>query len=309
MLILSRTRLALMAALLLLVGSASLAAQTARPVPIDSHINGIRAFEYAKQFAAIGPRYVFSSGHAKAEQFIRQQFAHDQLQQDDFSATTPIGIVPMHNFIVRYPGSASCIYVLASHYDTNYSLRNTSYVGANDGASTTGLLMEIANHLRGHTLSGCSVWLVFFDGEEAIRDEWAGTDNTYGSRHLAARWSSEGVLPRIKAFILFDMIGDKDLSVERDQNSTPHLLDTVAAAAKNLQLQKYFFTRENEVGDDHVPFKQRGVPVADIIDFDYGPGNGYWHTPQDTIDKISPHSLQVVGDVAFETLRLLNLQK
>jgi hypothetical protein len=283
--------------------------------PLDAHINGIRAYEYAKQFSDIGPRWVAGTGHKRAEDYLRAQFAHDALEQDDFTADTPIGFVPMRNFIVRFQGTMPCVYVLASHYDTNYSLRNTSYVGANDGASTTGLLIEFANHLRDHIIEGCSIWLVFFDGEEDInpnsgvsaKDEWTGNDNTYGSRHLAAKWSSDGVLPRIKAFILLDMIGDKKLDVLRDDNSTPKLLDTIYTASKNLQLQKYFFTKRNEIGDDQIPFKQRGVPVADLIDFDSQAT--FWHTPQDTIDKISPTSLQVVGDVVLETLRLLNPHK
>jgi hypothetical protein len=285
-----------------------LAAQKPKPARLDAHINGIRAYEYAKQIAAIGPRFVTGPGHQHAEEYIRREFAHDALQQDDFTASTPIGFVPMHNFIVRFQGSAPCVYVLASHYDTNYPLRNTTYVGANDGASTSGLLVEIANHLRGRMVEGCSVWLVFFDGEEAIK-EWSNSDSTYGSRHLAARWSSEGIIGQIKAFILLDMIGDKNLDITRDESSTPWLLDTIYNAAKNLRLQQYFFASRMPVGDDDVPFQQRGVPVADLIDFDYGPGNKYWHTPQDTIDKISAHSLQTVGDVVLESLRLLNAHK
>jgi hypothetical protein len=294
--------------LLLLAVAGPLSAQKGRPTELDAHINGIRAFEYAKEFAAIGPRWVTGDGHKRAQDYLRRQFGHDNLQQDDFSASTPIGLVPMTNFIVRFQGNAPCVYVLASHYDTNYPLRSTSYVGANDGAATTGLLIEFANHLRGHLVQGCSIWLVFFDGEEAIVD-WSNSDSTYGSRHLAARWSSEGSLKQIKAFILLDMIGDKNLDILRDDSSTPRLLDTILTAAKDLHLQQYFFTTHNEIGDDHVPFAQRGVPVADLIDFDYGPNNSYWHTPQDTIDKISPHSLQVVGDVVLETLRLLNEHK
>jgi len=307
--ILSYTRTNFVVAALLLAASNLLLAQKDKPQPLDAHLNGIRAYEYAKEFAAIGPRWVTGDGHKRAQDYLHHQFEHDNLQQDSFTASTPIGLVPMENFIVRFQGSAPCVYVLASHYDTNYSLRTTSYVGANDGAATTGLLIEFANHLRGHIIAGCSVWLVFFDGEEAIRAEWAGNDNTYGSRHLAARWSSEGLLPQIKAFILFDMIGDKDLNVWRDESSTPHLLDTIYTAAKDLHLQQFFFVTQRGIEDDQIPFVQRGVPVADLIDFNYGPNNSYWHTPQDTIDKISPHSLQVVGDVVLEAMHLLNEHK
>ena len=136
--------------------------------------NGGKAWEYARDFAAIGPRWPTSPGHAKAEAFLREHFQHDQVEEDTFTADTPIGPVNMRNFIVRFPGKKDGAIVLASHYETNYWLRNINFVGANDGAATTGLLMAIADQLRtetahGKKLDGYSVWLVFFDGEEAIR--------------------------------------------------------------------------------------------------------------------------------------------
>jgi hypothetical protein len=176
----------------------------------QQHFHGDRALEITRQFVSIGPRWCLSPGHAKAEEFLRNEFKHDQLEEDTFTANTPIGPVPMRNFIVRFPGKKDGVIVLTTHYETNYPLRNIGFVGANDGGSTTGLLIEIANEIRGKTLDGYSVWLVFFDGEEAI-ERWQGTDNTYGSRHLAAKWGQDGTLKRIKAFMLADMLGDKDL--------------------------------------------------------------------------------------------------
>lgn len=211
----------------------------------------------------------------------------------------------MHNYIVRFPGKKDGVIVLATHYETNYPLRNINFVGANDGGSSTGLLIELANHLRGRTLDGYSVWLVFFDGEEAVQ-EWSRSDSLYGSRHLAAKWQNDGTLKRIKAFLLTDMIGDKDLRIERDQNSTPWVLDVIKKAATRVGDQSYFFTRNNQVEDDHLPFMQRGVPSADVIDLDYGPQNSYHHTAQDTMDKLSAKSLTIVGNVLLETIRLLN---
>ncbi|HEY9126934.1 MAG TPA: M28 family peptidase, partial [Acidobacteriaceae bacterium] len=273
--------------------------------------NGERAFEITRQFVSTGPRWVGSPGHAKAEAFLRNQFKHDRLEEDAFTANTPIGPVPMRNFIVRFPGKKDGVIVLTTHYETNYPLRNTGFVGANDGGSTTGLLIEIANTLRGHTLDGYSVWLVFFDGEEAI-NEWQGTDHTYGSRHLAAKWGADGTLKRIKALLLADMLGDKDLDVERETQSTPWLSDLVARAARNTGHSKYFFAKSGVVEDDHMPFLDRGVPAVDIIDLDYGPHtpqlpDGYHHTPQDTMDKISARSLSIAGDVFLETIKLVNL--
>ena len=153
-----------MALALLLMASHAASAQ--------QHFNGGRAYEYAKEFAAIGPRWPTGPGHLKAEAFLRDHFKHDQLEEDTFTANTPIGPVTMHNFIVRFPGKKDGVIVLGTHYETNYPLRNINFVGANDGAATTGLLIAVADELRGKKLDGYSVWLVFFDGEEAIR-QWS----------------------------------------------------------------------------------------------------------------------------------------
>ena len=273
--------------------------------PAQAHFNGAKALEYARQFVAIGPRWPTSPGHLKAEQFLRNQFKHDQLEEDTFTANTPIGPVAMRNFIVRFPGKKNGVIVLATHYETNYWLKNINFVGANDGGSTTGLLMAIADKLRGKPLDGYSVWLVFFDGEEAIHS-WTSSDSTYGSRHLAARWGKDGTLGRIKAFMLADMIGDKDLDILRDTRSADWLVSLVRQAAKKFGYDRYFFQRESEVEDDHVPFVERGVPSIDIIDLDYGPNNSYHHTAQDTMDKISARSLTIDGDVFMETIRLID---
>ena len=269
--------------------------------------NGTRALEYTRQFVSIGPRWVGSPGHAKAEAFIKKQFAKDDLEEDTFNMDTAIGPQTMHNFIVRFPGKKDGVIVLGTHYETNYPLRNINFVGANDGGSTTGALIEMANHLRGRTLDGYSVWLVFFDGEEAFK-EWSATDSTYGSRHLAAKWQNDGTLKRIKAFILLDMIGDKDLDIQRDANSTGWLLDLIQRAAAKDGNQSYFYQQKTQVEDDHLAFVKRGVPTADVIDLDYGYENSYHHTAQDTMDKLSAKSLTIVGNTILETIRLLNLR-
>jgi Zn-dependent M28 family amino/carboxypeptidase len=211
----------------------------------------------------------------------------------------------MRNFIVRFPGKKPGAIVLATHYETNYPLRNINFVGANDGGSTTGLLLAIADQLRGKTLDGYSVWLVFFDGEEAIQS-WSNSDSTYGSRHLAAKWGKDGTLSHIKAFILADMIGDKDLDIQHETQSTDWLVTLVRQAAKKFGYDRFFFQTEEPVQDDHLPFVERGVPSIDVIDLDYGPNNSYHHTAQDTMDKISARSLTIDGDVFLETIRLIN---
>jgi len=271
----------------------------------QADFNGARALAYTREFVAIGPRWIGSPGHAQAEAFIRKQFQRDQLEVDTFTATTPEGPMLMRNLIVRFPGKKDGVIVVATHYETNYWLRDIDFVGANDGGSTTGLLIELANHLRGRTLDGYSVWLVFFDGEEAIQ-KWSHSDSLYGSRHLAAKWQNDGTLKRIKAFLLADMLGDKNLDVERDLNSTPWVEDVVKRAATKLGYESYFFAKSDQVEDDHLPFVQRGVPSADVIDLDYGPQNSYHHTAQDTTDKLSAKSLTITGNVFLETIRLLN---
>ena len=271
----------------------------------QSRFNGAKAYEYAKSFAAIGPRWPTGPGHVKAETFIRNHFKQDQLEEDSFTANTPIGPILLHNFIVRFPGKKDGIIVLGTHYETNYPLRNINFVGANDGAATTGLLMAIADQLRGKKLDGYSVWLVFFDGEEAIQ-HWSASDSTYGSRHLAAKWGGDGTLGKIKAFMLADMIGDKDLDIQRETNSTGWLVDLVRQAAKKFGDERYFFQTDEPVEDDHLPFVKRGVPSIDVIDLDYGPNNSYHHTAQDTMDKVSARSLTIDGDVFMETIRLIN---
>jgi Zn-dependent M28 family amino/carboxypeptidase len=280
--------------------------------PAQAHFNGAKALEYARQFVAIGPRWPTSQGHAQAEVFLRNHFQQDALEEDAFTANTPIGPVPMRNFIVRYPGKKDGVIVLATHYETNYPLRNINYVGANDGGSTTGLLMAIADQLRAQTaggkkLDGYSVWLLFDDGEEAFQ-VWTDSDSTYGTKHLAAKWARDGTLGHIKAFIVADMIGDKDLDIQHDTNSTDWLVALVRQAAKKFSYEKYFFKLKEDIQDDHLPFVQRGVPSIDIIDIDYGPHDSYHHTDKDTMDKISAHSLKIDGDVFLETIRLIDLR-
>jgi len=274
------------------------------------HFNGAKAYAYAREFVAIGPRWPTSPGHAKAEEFLRSQFKHDQLEEDAFTANTPIGAVAMRNFIVRFPGKKDGIIVLATHYETNYWLRNINFVGANDGGSTTGLLLAIGDQLRmqtngGKKLDGYSVWLLFDDGEESIQPTWTDSDSTYGTRHLAARWGRDGTLRKVKAFILADMIGDKDLDIQRESRSADWLVALVRQAAKKFGYDRYFFQREGPVEDDHLPFVERGVSSIDVLDLDYGPNNSYHHTAQDTLDKISAHSLTIDGDVFMETIRLI----
>ena len=184
-------------------------------LPAQQHFNGAQGLRVRSLIRRDWSALAYRPGAREGGAFIRKHFKHDQLEEDTFTANTPIGPVTMHNFIVRFPGKKDGVIVLGTHYETNYPLRNINFVGANDGAATTGLLMAIADQLRGKKLEGYSVWLVFFDGEEAFQ-HWSASDSTYGSRHLAAKWGGDGTLGRIKAFMLADMIGDKDLDIQRE---------------------------------------------------------------------------------------------
>jgi len=280
-----------------------------QPIGPELHVDGARALGYVKEIVSFGPRWPGSKGQEKVANYLRNKLKADNLEEDAFTADTPVGKLPMRNFVAKIPGSKDGIIVLGSHIDTNYPLRNTGYVGANDGGSSTALLLAIGDQLRGKKLEGYSVWLAFFDGEEAVEPNWTDTNSTYGSRHLAAKWQQDGTAARVKAFMLADMLGDADLTVFRDENSTPWLENLLMQAAQRLGYQSHFFAQETAVSDDHMSFAHVGIPVADVIDFNYGYNNSYWHTPQDTIDKLSPHSLQISGDVILETIRLLNGMK
>jgi Zn-dependent M28 family amino/carboxypeptidase len=306
----------LLSLLVLLVAATNTKAQPA--TASSPRFNGQAAYNLTAQLLQVAPkRFNGSPGHIKAEEFIKQHFAPEaakgNLETDTFTTNTPAGLQTMRNYIVKFPGKKDGTIVLASHYETNYPLRDIEFYGANDGAATTALLIEIGNVLRAHPPEGYSVWLVFDDGEEAVKDWFAnnGKDNTYGTRHLAAKWSNDGTLAKIKAFIVADMIADKDLNIDHSDNSAPWLNDILKTAAKDTGHSAYIFKYSEAEEDDHLPFAQRGVPVLDVIDAHYGPvtasmPDGYHHTDQDTLDKISVHSLQISGDLFLEMIRLID---
>lgn len=282
------------------------AAPDKSPLP---HIDAKRAFQYTREVTAFGPRYLGSENHKKLERYILDHLRGDRVEDDAFTADTVEGKFPVRNIIAKFPGTKDGLIVILGHYDTNYPLRNTGYVGANDGGSSTAILLEYANQLRGggsgKKRDGYSVWLVWTDGEEAVRT-WSDTDSLYGTRHLAEKWEKDGTLKKIKALMVMDMIGDADLNIERDTNSAPWLLDLIYAAAERAGYQSHFYARQGGFEDDHIPFVKRGVPSADVIDLDYGYNNVFHHTPQDTMDKLSPRSLEIVGDTILETIHLLD---
>jgi glutaminyl-peptide cyclotransferase len=303
----------------------SVAAQTPAPtisadttlpklsLPPDSgsppSIDPARAMQYVKEIVAFGPRPIGSANHKKVEAYIASHLKDDAVENDTFTADTPEGKFPVHNIVAKFPGTKDGIIVIASHYDTNYPFRNTSYVGANDGGSSSALLLELANQLRGKTREGYSIWLVWDDAEESIKPDTEMPfleDSLYGIRHLQEKWEADGTLKKIKAFLLADMVGDADLNIEHDSNSTPWLEAVVYEAATRLGYQSHFFARTMAVDDDHIPFVKHGIACADFIDFNYGYDDVFWHTTQDTVDKLSPKSLEIVGSTMLETVGILD---
>ncbi len=275
--------------------------------PLAASFSGATALEYAAKAAAIGPRYPGSAGHREIQGCIRAELKKlgCDVHEDVFVADTPLGPIRMANLITRFGGRSGRAVVYSGHYDTKY-LPGIRFVGANDGGSSTGLLLELARVLVGKPRVH-DVYLVWFDGEEAL-GEWSEKDGLHGSRHLAARWKKDGTLAKVLALVNVDMTGDRDLRMLREYYSTPSLAGMIRDAADQLGYGRHFSGPPGAVEDDHVPFLRLGVPAADLIDFDYGPGNRYWHTEEDTIDKLSADSLRVVGEVLLKVLKALESQ-
>jgi Zn-dependent M28 family amino/carboxypeptidase len=209
---------------------------------------------------------------------------------------TPAGKLSMVNLIARIPGTRKDRIIVAGHYDTK-RLPRFRFVGANDGGSSAAFLIELARVLKPRQ-NAFTIELLFLDGEEAVNAIWAGTDNTYGSRHYVEVATRDGSLATLKAFVLVDMIGDRDLRIKRDGYSTSWLTDVIWDAARRQKLDAYFVPASTQIEDDHLPFLKAGVPSVDIIDLEYE----QWHTAGDTLDAVSARSLQVVGDVVVAAL-------
>ena len=262
-------------------------------------LSGEKAMDHVRAQVAFGPRPPGSEALNKCREYLTQQlegFGY-QVEKDTFEATTPYGPKLMVNLVARKRAGGNNIVVLASHYDTKY-FEKLRFVGANDGGSSTGLLLELARVLASDK-DGINYWFVFLDGEEAFI-EWSAFDGTYGSRHLAKRWQADGTASKVRSLILLDMIGDKKLDIQRETNSTPWLMDVVWNTAVELGMRNILTPSGAPAGieDDHLPFLDAGIPCVDIISWNYEP----WHTEGDTIDKISAGSMEKVGKLVLAIL-------
>jgi glutaminyl-peptide cyclotransferase len=271
--------------------------QQAAPSPDKTGgFDGQRAFQHVADLVAIGPRTAGTDGNHRAQDYIVNQLKGMGCPVDPeaFHTPTPFGDKEMRNLVVRIPGASPDILLFLTHYDTKLL---PSFVGADDSGSSTGVMLELARLLCPRK-NALTIWLAFLDGEEAFNVQWKDPDNTYGSRELAARMALSGDLARTKAVLLIDMIGSRDLRIKRDANSTFWLTEMVWSTASRLGYADIFVSSETSVEDDHVPFLSRKVAAVDIIDLEIP----YWHTPQDTLDKLSPRSLAVVGHVLIAVL-------
>ncbi|RME53489.1 MAG: M28 family peptidase [Deltaproteobacteria bacterium] len=268
--------------------------------PLDER----QAFSFVSDLVAFGPHPPGSEALTEVRRYLRDRLEEFGIPvlSDRFIADTPIGPIEMENLIGVIPGKRSDLLLIGSHFDTK-RFEDFTFVGANDGCSSTGLLLEIGRVLA-VTQPPWTIWLVFFDGEEAFVS-WSETDSRYGSRHLVERLQGEGALSGIRALLLIDMIGDANLGIRKEGLSTPSLVAETWGVADSLGYGDFFLPGYLFVEDDHTPFLDAGIPAIDIIDFRYGPGensNAYWHTEQDTLDKLSPESLGIVGDTLLHLL-------
>jgi len=278
---------------------------SAQPSPAKT-FSGAAALNFTAKVVAFGMRPSGSAANVKQREYIHAQLAtcRCEVSSDSFTAQTPDGPVAMENIIAKFPGKSGRAIAITGHFDTK---KMAGFVGANDGGSSTGILLEMAAVLAGKPRTD-DIYLVFFDGEEAVRD-WTDTDSVYGSRHLAAKWSADGTNRRLKALINVDMTGDKDLDIVYEYSSSASLRKLVWDAADALGYSANFLRQPSSVEDDHIPFLKAGVRALDLIDFTYGPNNAYWHTPQDTMDKLGAHSFQVIGDVLMRVIPELEAEK
>ena len=285
------------------------------PAKSTSDFDGERAFEHVRKQVEFGPRPPGSAELEKTRGYIIDQLKSYGLNvtTDEFHPITPVGDRKMVNVTAELPGESTDVIIISSHYDTKLATE-FKFVGAVDGGSSTGELLEIARVMAASkTKPKLTYWFVFFDGEEALCFDWDECknpdptnpsaklpDNTYGSRRYVAQLTEKNELKRVRAMILFDMMGYKNLELGRDTMSKIWLIDEVWQTAKRLGHGSVFVDRREGVGgDDHEPFVRAGIDSLDIIQLSNYP---YWHTKEDTLDKVSAKSLKIVGDVVLNSL-------
>ena len=259
--------------------------------------SGEKALAHVQALVDFGPRPPATEAIEKARGYITAQLEGFgwKVTRQTFSDETPRGKIEFVNLIATFPGKAAPSFILCSHYDTK-TFATARFVGANDGGSSNGILLEMARVLAEQPASASKVELVFFDGEEAYVS-FTETDGLYGSRYFAKSLTSENKAAQFRGGILFDMVGDKSLTITLPSDSPREITIGIFAAADALGVRNHF-SYDGGILDDHAPLNAAGIPTIDLIDFEYPP----WHTPEDTMDKLSAESLRIVGSVAARYL-------
>lgn len=284
----------------------------ARPIPTEiwKEFSGDKAFAHAKAQCDLGPRPSGSAEIEKARALIIAELERNgwTVQRQIFTDNTPRGSVQFVNLIARFGGSDKTQqFLVSSHYDTKI-FDTIRFVGASDGASSTGALMELSRVLALDPPLAKRVELVFFDGEEAVvqysQTNGVLTDGLYGSRHYAKDLVATQRAKQFRAGILWDMIGNSKLNITLSPDSPSELMQGIFAAADQLRLRNAFSISDRTILDDHSPLNEVQIPVIDLIGFDYP----YWHTADDTMDKLSPQSLTTVGSVTLRWLKTTSTQ-
>lgn len=270
-----------------------------------SPYNGERAYRDLGEILASGPRVAGTDASLRTRKIIRRHLERAGLTVEEhaFDASTPLGTRNMANLVGVVEGTKPGIIILGNHYDSKY-LPDIHFVGANDGGSTTAWMLEMARAL-GPTREGYTVWLAFYDGEEAFK-KWSATDSLYGSRAMVRRLTESGEIAQVKVVINLDMIGDCYLGLQRDLDAPEWLETLVWDTAKELGYGQHFTLVRERVEDDHVPFRDVGIAALNLIDFRYGGSrldhDRNWHTSNDTIERVCAESLQALGDVLYHVL-------
>ena len=265
--------------------------------------------EFLHRIDGFSPRPPGSANLERLKAYLQETLKSYGLsvQEEPFEAPVPGGPARMSIILAEKRGNPRRIVYLASHIDTK-KLPGREFRGANDSTSSTAALLEIAR-LVAAGKTDCTVRFLFLDGEEAYGSSITSTDGLFGSRHHAATLSAAGQAADVSAFILLDMIGDRDLALVRDANSAPELLALLAACAQDTGNASVLGEEAIPMIDDHVPFAKLGIPALDVIDFSYGPGNSYWHTTSDVLENISAESVARVSDCVLCLLARLDDSK
>lgn len=304
---------AIILVMLLLGGSqlnASCQKETAKKDDVVSQISQKQIDRYFQEIIRLSPRPPESEIFRKFRTYLANTLKSFSLKvwEEPFTASTPKGAISMANVVAEKKGQTDHILYLASHIDTKI-IDGIEIQGANDSGSSTAALLELARVISKQDTK-FTYRFVFFDGEESIGLNMTDRDGLYGSREHVRRLKGDNLIPNVHAMILLDMIGDKNPVIIKDLDSSQELYSLFAVCCQRLGYKNLSAGPATSMYDDHVPFLGVGIPSLDIIDFDYGPNNSFWHTEKDKAENVSVNSIfKVVQVVACMLESLERSQK